>query len=480
MSNLKTASKAVAWTALQGWGAQLIGFLVFALLARFLTPEEFGLVAMAMVFIAFTQIFVDQGLSIALIQRHDLTEKHTNTAFWTNIAAGILLTITSFILSNAVAEFYKVPELAEVIRYLSLLLILNSLFSVQSALFRKDLNYKPLAISSLSGSVVSGLIGVTMAIKGYGVWSLVAQQIILSLVRIICLWTISSWRPKLYWRVPEFKELFNYSVNVLGINIFEFFNRYADNFLIGYVLGPTALGYYALAYKFYQTLSKLLGGLASQVAFSSFSAFQHDLNRVKAAYYSSTRLMAFVTFPMFFGAAVIAFQIFTLLFGKEWENSILVFQILMIVAVIEAVFYFNGSVMMALGKPDWRLKINMLNAIVNVIGFSIAVRWGIEYVALAYVLRTYLLSPIPLLCVKKLVNISVREFLNGLLIPALCSAVMTTVVYVFNVQSDSTLSMQSTMLTSIGLGLVSYSILAAIFMQNNFKLIFHSVKSITK
>ena len=142
-----------------------------------------------------------------------------------------------------------------------------------------------------------------------------------------------------------------------------------------------------------------------------------------------TQLMSFVAFPAFLGSIVLAPELFTTLFGPNWTPSVIVFQILIVVALIESISLFNGSIMMALGKPEWKLRLNLLNAVVNVIGFAIAVRWGIEFVALAYVLRTYILSPLPVYCVKKLIELDIPTYLKGVSTPLACSIMMALLVY---------------------------------------------------
>ena len=184
----KKTTTAVIWSAAQGWGGQLIAFVVYALLARYLEPRDFGLVAMAGVFIAFTQVFVDQGLSIAIVQRDELTASHLDTAFWTNIGAGLGLAALCAILAKFIGALYQQPELVPVLQVLSLVLLINSFCSVQSSLLRRRLEYKPLATATLSGTLSGGIVGVGMAISGYGIWSLVGQQLTARSVQLIMLW----------------------------------------------------------------------------------------------------------------------------------------------------------------------------------------------------------------------------------------------------------------------------------------------------
>ena len=188
--------------------------------------------------------------------------------------------------------------------------------------------------------------------------------------------------------------------------------------------------------------------------------------------------MAFVAFPIFMGASVLAPELFSLLLGEKWQNSILVFQILMFVALIECVLFFNGSLMMALGKPNWRLKINMLNAFVNIGAFYLVVRWGIEFVALAYVLRTYLLCPIGLHCVKLLVSISYFDYLKGLLRPAICTLAMAALAILIRSTMSSNYSDLHIAIVCVILCVILYLVLSYTFMRDKLVLLWNSAIAI--
>lgn len=332
--------------------------------------------------------------------------------------------------SGLIADFYKEPELKPIIKYLSILLFINSLGSVQSALLRKELRFKAIAIRTLAGLLVGAIVGITLAFRGFGVYSLVWQQLTSSVTQLVLVWILSNWRPSLNFSYQRFKELYKYGLNVIGINLLEFFNRYSDNLLIGLYLGPVLLGYYSIAYRLYQTVTQLLTGLSSQVLFSSFSKMQSDIPRLRQAFYSVVDLTAAFSFPIFIVLLVLANDVITIVFGGKWQTSVPVFQVFMVVALIESVYFYNGSLMMAMGKPSWRLKLNLLNAIVNLIGFYVAVNYGIFYVALAYTLRTYLLSPLPLHCVKVLIDIVYRDYIARLAPQLLFSIAAGLILYI--------------------------------------------------
>ena len=431
MTSLKTKSlQAVGWSAVSGWSGQIIGLIVFALLARFLDPIDFGMVAMATIFIQFVQLFVNQGMVMALVQRQNLQPQHLDTAFWSTLIAGLVFTVAGITFSGVFAQAVKMPDIAPVISALSCTLLIRSLASVQQAVLERELRYKPIAIATLAGTVAGGVVGIAMALLGYGVWSLVGQQLVMCGLQVFVIWRIGKWRPSFSFSISHFKDLFSYGVNVIGINLTEFFNRQADNFLVGYFLGPVALGYYTLAYKLFQTMTALLTGVTSKVAFSSFSSLQNQLDRMRRAFYLVTEMTSVFSFPIFIGLAVLAPQLIPLIFGANWSEAIPVIQVLALVGMLESVYYFNANVIMAMGKPSWRLKVNLLNAFVNVIAFSIAVRWGITAVAAAYVIRAYLLSPLPLYLVKKLIGIEFGVYISKL-IPQLVSGIFMAVTLVY-------------------------------------------------
>ena len=455
----------VGWSAAQSWGSQLVTLVVFAVLARLLSPAAFGLLAMANVFVALIKVFLDQGFASAIIQRRELQDDHLNTAFWTNAGVGLALTGIVVMSSSTVARLFGEPQLAPIVQWLSVVVLVSSLSAVQQGLMKRKFDFKLLAIRSLIAVLVSGVVGVTMAYQGYGAWSLVGQQISFALMQLVLIWRASDWRPKLRFSKRHFDDLFSFGANIVGINLAEFFNRNADKFLIGYYLGATALGYYAVAYKLLETLARLVTSVTNQVTFASFSALQEDKKRVRNAFYSTTQLTGLITFPMFLGLAAIAPQVVLLIFGGQWSESIAIIQILMLVGLLESIYLYNANVMLAMGKPSWRLKVNLVNSVANVIGFFIAVRWGIVAVAAAYVIRAYLLSPIPLLLVRRLIDIEIGKYLRNLAGPAVSAVIMCVAVLYFSAAIEGSVSLRWHVALSIAVGALVYLVSAAAFAR---------------
>ncbi|WP_416670033.1 lipopolysaccharide biosynthesis protein [Egbenema bharatensis] len=430
MSIKQKAVKGVLWSAIQNWGSQAGALIIFFVLARLLEPEAFGLVALANVFLAFMQIFLNQGFAQALIQREDLEPEHLDTAFWINFGIGIILTALTLGTANQVAIGFNEPQLAPLLRGLSIVFLINSLSGVQQATLERKFAFKAIAFRWLLGTIVGGVVGVGMALYGLGVWSLVGQQVVQELVGVSTLWFASDWRPGFRFSIPHLRQLWGFGVNILAFNFLSFFNTRADDFLIGYFLGTVALGYYSIAYRILGVLTQLLVNTSNQVALPSFARLQTDLDRFRNAFYTVTQLTSLIAFPTFLGVAVLAPELILLMFGDQWEPSIVVMQILAFMGIVRAVTHFKSSVFLAMGKPAWRLWLGLLNAVISPISFLIAVQWGIVAVAFAYVIRGYLVFPVGQWAVSRLIHVPLISYLRQFVAPLVSSLVMAVVILI--------------------------------------------------
>lgn len=422
MSLRQQAARGVFWSGLRIWGSQASNLLVFLVLSRLLGPEAFGLVALASVFVAFVQIFLDQGFSAAIIQHPRLEQAHLDTAFWSSLLIGGLLTLGGVALAGPIAALFREPRLAPIIAWLALTFLLYALCGVQQSLLQRAMAFKRLAMRSFAAKLIAGAVSVAMAFAGFGVWSLVADSLLTALISVLMLWRMSDWRPGLRFSLRHFRELFGFGLHIVSSKFLDFFNRRADDFLIGYFLGPTALGYYAVAYRVLLIMINLLTSISNEVAFPTFARLQHDIERMRRAFYTVTQMTSLIAFPAFLGVAALAPDLVRVLFGAQWMPSVPVMQILALVGMLQSVQYFNGSLINAAGQPFWRPLIMLANAVANVIAFAVAVRWGIVAVAAAYGLVACLLAPLPLLVVRRLVGITFGAYLRNYVAPLTGSA----------------------------------------------------------
>lgn len=431
MSLKQQALLGVFWSGIEKWGGQLISTLVFLLLARILGPKDFGLVALASTFLSFMQIFLDQGFSQAIVQRQELTDEHLDTAFWSNLLIALILFIIIILASGQVAAFFKEPQLALILCWMAPNFIFGGLNGVQSALLQRKLNFKVLAMRRLAGTAVGGIVGITLAVLGFGVWSLVAKQIADSITAVLLLWSTSDWRPSAKFSPDHFRELFSYGINVVGINFLNYLNRNSDNLLIGYFLGSTILGYYSVAYRLLLITTEIMIGTIQKIAMPVFSRMQEDKNRLRNAFYQAIKLTSLFAFPVYIGMSLLSPELIQIVFGDDWVSAASVMRILSLVGPLYAGFYYNGPLIMACGKPSWNLLLNFFQAIGNLIVFSVAVQWGIVAVAAAYVIRGYLMSPIAVWMVQKLIKIELKVYMNQYIVPALGSLMLTITMLTF-------------------------------------------------
>ena len=438
--------KGVIWTVIESWGSRFITFFVFFTLARLLEPKDFGLIALASVFTAFVQIFLDQGLGTAIVQRKNLEPEHLDSAFWTNVGTGVVLTTLSIALSVPVSLFFKQPDLAPVVRWASLGILINSFSSVQEALFQRDLNFKLISIRSLIATLVSGIAGVGMAFAGCGVWSLVVQQLTNAFMRVLVLWISSAWRPRFKFSYPHFQDLFGFGINLLGVKIFQFANSRADNLVIGYFFDATTLGYYAVAKRLADILLDLFSHVVSRTMVPVLSKLQEDNDRLKKTFYLAIETTVLIAFPCFMWLAVLAPNIVPVLYGDKWSLSIPILQTLAIAYLLQAIYYSHLNVLTAKGKTDWQIKLVAFSSVLSLTGFIFAARWGASGVAAAQIVQGLISVPILLKLIDKLVELDFRLYLKRFSYPLLASlassfiAILTRRLFLNNLGNIPTLA----------------------------------------
>lgn len=418
------AARGVAWSTIQVIGTRVVSVGVFLVLARLLTPTAFGLVSLAAVFVSFMEVFVEQGFGEAIIQRGKLLPGHLDSAFWACAALGIVTTLIGLAVAGPLARLMGEPALGPILRALSPTLAITGLVSTAEAILRRELQFGSLAVRTMIGALVGGMAGMVAAFAGMGAWSLVIQALTQSIVGAAVIWLAVPWRPGFNTSWGRLRELLDFSSSVLGMNLLNFFNRQADNLLIAAVLGTTALGYYSVAYRILLMLTEIMARAINSVTLPTFSRIQDDTARLKGGYLMATRISATISTPIFLGLAALAPEVIPVVFGSKWDAAVPVMQILAFIGLLHACIYFSSSVLLSMGMPRKALLISVANAVTNVTAFAIAVHWGIVAVAAAYVIRGYLLAPLPLMLVKHELHFGWREFLELPLVPIGCSAIM--------------------------------------------------------
>ena len=379
------------WVAFANLFKQLLQVLSLIVFARLLTPDDFGLFAILMIFVNFLLMFTDMGTAAALIHIKSPSQKLLSSIFFFNFFVGITLFLLLALLSGPIALFFENPPLKELLGLISINFVIVSLGIVQKARYEKELDFKNLTLIE-SASVLVGIgVGIAAAYKGLGVYSLVIQTLTTSTLAVVLIWMIAKWRPLLYFSFGDIKSIWGYTANLTTFNFVNYFARNADNFLIGKFLSSSALGVYSLAYSIMLYPLQNISRVLLRILFPAFSHIQDDNEKFKKAYLRTIFFIALVSFPVMVGLIVTADTLVSLLFGYKWENLAIILMILAPVGILQSIGTTNGSIYMAKGNTRLLLKVGIWSTIVTIIFFIGGIFFGVEGVALSYLLSNLVL-----------------------------------------------------------------------------------------
>lgn len=418
------------WAALGLTGAKLSTLVVFVVLARLLTPQEFGVVAIATVFVALARVFVEGGFSEALIQRADLERGHVDTVFWTSVGTGVLFAGVLVLAAGPLSALYGEPVLAQILPVLAIGPLVSAFGSTHTALLKRAMRFRSLAIRAIISNLVAGVAGIVVALLGGGVWALVVQFLVLSAVQTIMLWILASSRPGLTVTRRHFHDIFSFSRNSLGSWLLQFTNSRGDDFLIGSILGPGPLGLYSVAYRLLTTLNDVITRSLLHVALPVFSRLQHDPARLRSAYCLVLKVGTALAFPGFLFFTVAAPEVVEVVFGDRWMPAAPVMAVLAIYGALQTALMITDGCLQAVGRPEIVFRNRLLSTGVQVAAFAVAAPFGIIWVAWALVARAYLLAALPVLSLIRAGVVDLRSWLRSFLAPALATAAMLAAVAV--------------------------------------------------
>lgn len=368
---------AVKWTFVQALGTRGLQFVVGIILARLLLPEQFGLIAMLTIFMAVAQVFLDSGFGAALIQKQNITQKDICSIFYFNILVGMVAAGCLCGLAPWVAAFYEQPMLRPLLRVLSIVLVINAFGLVQSVLLRKALDFKTETKVSLVASLLSGIIGVTMAYWGFGVWSLVTQQFSAAAFRTSLLWFYTIWRPNWMFSLQSLQAMFGFSSKLLCTSLLNTIFNNIYYLVIGKLFSPMALGYYTRADNLQKLPSMTLSSVIVRVTFPVFSSIQDDPERIKRGMKKALTTLVLVNFPLMIGLAVVARPLVIVLLTEKWLPCVPFLQLLCLVGLVYPLQLINMNVLQALGRADLFLRIEIIKKVFVIVNIGLTWRWGV-------------------------------------------------------------------------------------------------------
>ena len=418
-SRLKSA---LAWSFAMNWGEQTVLTLLTFVLAHLLGPHDFGLVAIAGIYLAFVQLFLDQGFGPALIQRRELEDEHLDSVFWAQLLCSVILMAISVAMSNWWAGVNNEPLLVPVILALSTTLPIQGLTVVQVAILKRNMSFSRLAIRSNVAALAGGASGVLLAVSGYGVWALVAQQVVSASTALLLLWGLSDWRPRLRFSWRHFSQLFRFASGSFAGRLGVFVHTRSDALLMGVFFGPAAVGLYRLADRLMNQALTLTTRSITLVSLPHLSECQGDPAELKVRVLGFVRMSVTFAFPALACLAGSA-PLIVMLLGPEWAPAAPVLMLLCAVGTVNALTLFVGPLLQAVSKPHSLAVLVWVLGVINAatlasIGILMSARTAgqqIVAVALSRLCLAWLIyAPVNLIMASRLCGISLRELLSAI------------------------------------------------------------------
>lgn len=373
----------MVWTFIQNIAVRALGVVFTILLARLLMPEDYGLIGMLSIFIAISDVFIQSGFGQALIQKSDCTDEDFSTAFYFNVGVSVFIYIVLFFSAPAIANFYHEPQLIALTRVLSLNFILGSFNIVQQAKLTKAMNFKPLAVLTLIATAVSGVIGVTMAYMGFGVWSLVAQTLSATLLRVIIFPFFTQWHPNRPFNKASFNHLWGYGSKILVTGVLEVIIRNLSNIVIGRFYDKEQVGYFSKARGFADVPAMMMSSVLSTVTFPLLSEIQNDEERHRAVYNKVTFNSILISFPMMILMAVLAEPIVIILFTEKWAPCIPMLQAFLLARMYLPLNMINASELQSKGETKLYMNLYFITGPISLIAVLASIPFGVMAMAWA-------------------------------------------------------------------------------------------------
>lgn len=371
--------KGVGWNSVDRIANYGIGFIVGIVLARLLSPEEYGLIGIIGIFTAIFNIILDSGLSVALIRKKDTTDTDYCTVFWTNLVLSFVLTAILYFGAPIISRFFNRPELVPYIHVMSFILVLNALSITQQAILTKRIDFKTQTKISLIAHTLSGIIGIAMAYAGFGVWALVAQQMTSRLLTTILLWIYNKWWPKLVFSWNSFKDLFSFSWKLLVAQIISSLWTQVYQAVVGKVYSPATLGQYTRARQYGQLVSSSVGDVVLKVSLPVMSSIQNEDDRLLRAFRTIIKTTMLVSSVLLIGMVACAKPLIYVLIGEQWLPCVPMMQIMSFTLMLYPLHQININMLTVQGRSDIQLLLQIIKCVMAIgpilLGIYVGIYW---------------------------------------------------------------------------------------------------------
>ena len=465
----------ISWKLAERIFNQGISFLVTIILARLLTPNDYGVVAMVNVFVVIADIILSSGFTSALIQKKNVTNKDYSTIFYLNLMISVGLYALLFFSAPLIANLYNMDSLVWVLRIIALKLPLSAFYTVQSAHISRNMNFKIFFFSTIVGSIVSAIVGIVMAKKGFGVWSLVAQQLVSVFVGSVIMFFTIKWKPGLEFSRQSIKETRGFATRIMAADVIGTLFNQLNSFLIGIKYTSEDLAYYSKG----QNLPNIATNIAStsfvSVLYPAMSKISDEKLKIKKLLQSATKMFTFIVFPLLFGMFIVATDLIEVLYTSKWLNVSIYLQIMCISSMISMLGEFDILTLKSIGKTKIILIMELIKKPIFLIVTFISIQFGVVWIATGMILINLIALVINSYALKKEINYGVKDKFKDCLNSVVLSLFMILAVYLIGLVPINYLLIR--LIVKILVGMIVYLGLAYILNNNEFKAIIKFIKS---
>lgn len=467
------------WKFLERFGTVGIQFIIQIILARLLSPDDYGAIALITVFITVSNVFVQNGFNTALIQRQDVTEEDYSSVFWISMLVALICYIILFILSPFIADFYSMSVLNNVLKVLGLTLFFGAYNSIQIAKISKEFKFKKLFYSSLIGMCISGITGIILAMNRFGVWTLVFQQLLNQIIISFVLYFQVDWKLKIVVNIKRVKLLFGFGSKLLVSSLIDVIYNNIYNLVIGKVYDSTTLGYYNRADQFPNLIVNNVNGSIQSVILPALAEHQDNKPRVKEMMRKAMTLSSYLVFPLMIGMAACAEPMIELLLTDKWLPCVPYLRLLCFSYMLWPIHTANLQAINALGHSEIFLKLEIIKKVIGIIALVISTPFGVIAMVSMKVITSIISTFINALPNKSLLNYSYKSQIFDLLPTFIISTIMGILVFVTdNLLKIISLGILSRLILDVIIGIIIYIILSLITKNKNFKYFLDMLKKI--
>ena len=453
--NLKKETvKGVAWSAVEKFSTGGVIFITNIILARLLSPDDFGLLAVITIFVQIAQTFIDSGFSNALIQKKDRNQIDYSTIFFFNLAISILFYIILWFSAPLVAKFFANEKLVALTRVVGLNFVIGALVAVHRTRLTILLQFKKQSQITLVSSCVAAVVSITLAYNEFGVWSLVFLTIINISLQTILFFVLIKWHPSLVFSIKAFRGLFSYSSNLLGASLINILYKNIYPIVIGKIFSPKELGYFNRADTFAQYPPHTIGSIVSRVAFPIFSRLQDDNVRLRQAYSKYITYTSLIIFPIMVGCIVMAHPLILTVLKERWLPMVPLFQILCLDWMTEHLSSINLNILYVKGRSDLALRLEIIKKIIALIIFIVSLNWGIIGVCWGRVMYGVIAVYLNSFYTKTLIGMSIIKQVSDIIGPLVQAFAMGVIVFFY--QKIVWLEGITNLMSCVIVGIISY------------------------